>query len=262
METEYIIYHTLLFPQAHYIKDHGLAGAMIWSLDTDDFSGFCSTPNQDPVWGEENVDVVEVGSERGKEKKVVEEWDERMVVENLWIEEDVRSQEDRGLEEVEVEDRLQGEDGRRYVDWGSEEMNRWKEEADNIGRVDRVLEEDERRDQALDTRIGKVDRVVEEEDISIQDIDRVTRVNRVVQEESRRNRDLDGRIEENQTIQVHQREPREGVQDIQEKSRKVRFPIITTIRTILRNGRPIPTPSPAPIPTPTTTTTVKFDIQL
>lgn len=248
--------YTLLFPQAHYIKDHGLAGAMVWSLDTDDFSGFCSTPKPDPVRREENVDAVEVGSETGKKKKVAEEWDGRIVVEDGWTEEDVR-QEDRGLEEVER--RLEGEDGRSDVDRGIEEMNSWKEEEDNVGRVDRMLGEDGRGDQILDRHIGRLGRVVEEESFSIQDLDRITRVIRGVKEEGGRNRDIHGRIEENQRTEVHRTE---GIQHEQEMSRKVRFPIITTIRKILRNDRPIPTPSPAPIPTPTTTTTVRFDRKL
>lgn len=244
METEkYIIYHNLLFIQAHYIKDHGLAGAMIWSLDTDDFSGFCVTPNQDPVRVEENIDVVKMGNETGKGGQKVEDG---------WIGEDVRRQEDRGLEEV--ESRLEGEDGRKYVDRVFNEMNSLKERH-NIGRVDSMLEEDDSRNQILDRRTGKLNRVVGEEDISIQDLQRILRVNRVVKEGSRRKRDLDGRIAEYQRIQVH---TGGGIQDEQETNRKVRFPIITTISTILRNGRPIPTPSPAPIPAPTTTTTVRF----
>jgi chitinase len=31
----------ILFNQAQYVKDNGLGGAMIWSVETDDFLGVC-----------------------------------------------------------------------------------------------------------------------------------------------------------------------------------------------------------------------------
>ena len=31
--------------KANYIQDKGLAGAMVWSIDTDDFKGFCGREN-------------------------------------------------------------------------------------------------------------------------------------------------------------------------------------------------------------------------
>ncbi len=31
--------------KANYILDKGLAGAMVWSIDTDDFKGFCGREN-------------------------------------------------------------------------------------------------------------------------------------------------------------------------------------------------------------------------
>ena len=31
--------------KANYILDHDLGGAMVWSIDTDDFQGFCGRKN-------------------------------------------------------------------------------------------------------------------------------------------------------------------------------------------------------------------------
>ena len=43
-------------------------------------------------------------------------------------------------------------------------------------------------------------------------------------------------------------EEEEGEEEGEEAEHKQTFPLITTIRTILRDGRPIPTPTPAPEP--------------
>ncbi|KAK3862991.1 hypothetical protein Pcinc_031195 [Petrolisthes cinctipes] len=291
--------------KAHYIKNHGLAGAMVWSLDTDDFSGYCSTsPQQDPEVreeeeslgvreesGETEEEVREEG-ERGETGEVREEGEGRDIGEEVREEgergetEEVR--EERGETEEEVREEGEGRDigeermvvtireGENYLsvrEEGIEEAEENESVKEEEGETEEErnairirgeeglsaqkeggeIEEEEGETGEERKAVTEGDGRIEREGVWREEIRGIEQVARRIERVDSRIGRVERRMQHHPhptTEEINQRtEERDG----QEWRGNVRFPIITTIRTILRDGRPIPTPTPAPIPTPTTT---------